>query len=725
MIVLYINLFISSIMAIDLINNKEQIISKKLIHGIPQNDTWKVEGFYEYYIDISNYELNEENIFEIYSNHTNIDSIDIKLYLLLTNVKDEALIKNGTIKPNTKKDKYIIKSLNIMKDTILDKTYFFLPFKKMDSSQNYFIILVQNIFDVELQIFCYVSERIRNININQINTDKVEIYEKEIEARNDIRLYYKIDVSKINLIKNNFYLFLDKENTNIELEVNYFFDFSSLEVYYYNILILEKNNTNISEVFFGVKSKINYNHIILSIRIDDNAFYYIHDDKRKESKLYVENMKCNKEVFIIEDYYSNNLDIGYLLILEILYGNFNLKLYSSIKNLDFENYPKEEGIEITGKIAILKYSLFNVYILKCKTPTAFNFEIFSAFNTPANMKLGQKIKTVLVGKDNFNNGIIIDNYNFFDQYKIYTRIMDYNQLINRTLVILFHTQGQDKDVEIFEPEHEHSEAIYANSLGLTYFFFGSLDDICIEYYFTSNGLYTNIVEGRTTINRLSPNVALKIRVDAVFDYIVFKAQCEDNIEGKYELQLINIKDIEPETNIVMVGLPNIKMPYSKNIYLRFSNPYNKFDQMADIDSDDNYYYLLLSFEIGSTPIYIDIEYFLNEEIIILDPVVSKIILPRKEYKVYSLYDPRYKDKILFNIHKCNTQANYTLYNYFENYDNIIKEIEIINSHQIILLDNIFIVSKLTLYINTELNDTTNEQLLPAAYYNKGDILLNY
>ena len=321
--VLYINLFISSIMAIDLINNEEQIIPKKLIHGIPQNDTWKIEGFYEYYIDISNYELNEENIFEIYSKNTNIDSVDIKLYILLTDAKEETLIKNGTIKPNIKKDKYRIKSLNIMKDTILDKTYFFLPFKKTNSSQNYFIILVQNVLDEELQIFCYISERIKTININQVNPDKIEIYEKEIETRNDIRLYYKIDVSKINLIKNNVYFFIDKENTYIELEVNYFFDFSSLEVYNYNILILEKNNSNISEVFFGVKSKITNNHLILSIRIDDNAFYYINDNERKESKLYVENMKCNKEVFIIEDYYSNNLDIDYLLIATHIFLQFS------------------------------------------------------------------------------------------------------------------------------------------------------------------------------------------------------------------------------------------------------------------------------------------------------------------------------------------------------------------------------------------------------------------
>ena len=721
-------MFISSIIAIDLINNEEQIIPKKLIHGVPHNDTWKVEVFYEYYIDISNYELNEDNIFEIYSKNTNIDSIDIKLYLLLTDAKDETLIKSGTIKPNTKKDEYIIKSLNIRFDNVLNKTYFFLPFKKTASSQNYFIILVQNDFRKELQIFCYVSERIRSINISQINPDKVELYEKEIETRNDTRLYYKIDISKINLIKNNFIFFIDEEyNKDIKLEVKYYYDFSSLDEHnYYNIFILEKNTTNISEVFFGIKSKKNNNHIILSIRIDDNAYYYISDSERLETKLYVENMKCNKDVFIIEDYKSCNINGEYILTLDDLYGAFNLKMYGSIRNLDFENYPEEEGDEISDMIKILNNSLFFIYILKCKTPTAFNFEIFLPLNLPSRLKLGQKIKTDILESDDYYKDIHIDNSNYFDQYKINVKIMDYYPYENRSLFILFQEQGQYKEVMINEPnEEEHTEIIYAYNQGKTFFRLLALYDFYIEYYFTSNGLYTNIEEGRTVIDRLIPNAAFKIRKNGIFDYISFKAHCEDNIEGKYELQLINIKDMEHETNIVMVGLPNINMPYSKDIYLRFSNPYNKFDQMVDINSDDNYYYLLLSFQIGLSPIYIDIEYYLNEEIIILPPAKSKIISPMKEYKVYATDFPENKDQILFNIHKCNNQANYTLYNYFENSDNIIKEIQIVESHQIILLDNIYIVSKLTLYNSSELNNTTDKKLLPAAYYNKGDILLNY
>ena len=40
---------------------------KEIIDGVAQNETWEIGKLYEYYIDISNYESDEENIFEIYT----------------------------------------------------------------------------------------------------------------------------------------------------------------------------------------------------------------------------------------------------------------------------------------------------------------------------------------------------------------------------------------------------------------------------------------------------------------------------------------------------------------------------------------------------------------------------------------------------------------------------------------------------------------------------------
>ena len=156
---------------------------------------------------------------------------------------------------------------------------------------------------------------------------------------------------------------------------------------------------------------------------------------------------------------------------------------------------------------------------------------------------------------------------------------------------------------------------------------------------------------------------------------------------------------------------------------------DKFDQIADINNLDNYFYLLFTFYTkNSIPVYINIEYINNEQIIDLSPKKSKIILPQTEYEIIS-YNENYeiKDKVLFNINKCNNLVNYTFINYYENINNIIKETLIVDSHQEILIDNIYYKSKIVFYEESELkSDKINDSFIyPASYFNKGDISLNY
>ena len=171
-ILLYLIIYISS----KEINNNESIIPKELIHGKIQNASWEMGKFYEYYINISNYELNEENILEIYGINYEIYSSDILLYLSLVNVNDIELIKNGSIKPNIDKDIYPMVSQNQKFDFFLKESYLFIPFKKTSFSQNFLIILIENIYFDEFQTSVYIPKRIPTINIEQINSNNVEVY---------------------------------------------------------------------------------------------------------------------------------------------------------------------------------------------------------------------------------------------------------------------------------------------------------------------------------------------------------------------------------------------------------------------------------------------------------------------------------------------------------------------------------------------------------------------
>ena len=502
---------------------------------------------------------------------------------------------------------------------------------------------------------------------------------------------------------------------------------------YFNFYIIQKNYSNISEVIFGIKSKNNYNkekYVNLSIRIDDNLFYHIYSSERENIKIYLENLNCNKDIFIIEDYLQIDNSNLKSLIIDKLYGNYSLYNFISITDLNFENYEINNKTDISDYILPLS-GFLNIYILKCVTPSAFHFEIFTEFEAPKYIYLGQSIKTFFTPSEYYYGYIHLGYLNESHKYKVKVRIMDYIPNINRTLYCLFHNQNYDYKVEINEPYNVYNEIYYADYTDYWFPHFGIKTnyDIYVEYYFTSNQLFKNIAEGRIKIDTFPSNSALKIRKDIFFDYIFVEVKSEEEIVGLFELKLINNRDIEEESNTLMVGLPNVWMPYSNNFNLTFSNPYSKFDQIADINNLDNYFYLLFTFYTkNSIPVYINIEYINNEQIIDLSPKKSKIILPQTEYEIIS-YNENYeiKDKVLFNINKCNNLVNYTFINYYENINNIIKETLIVDSHQEILIDNIYYKSKIVFYEESELkSDKINDSFIyPASYFNKGDISLNY
>ena len=200
-IILLLYLIINILSAI--INNNSEIIPEEIKHGLVNNDVWKKGKYYKYYLDISNYKLNEENIFEIYGVDISIDYNYINLYLLFTDTNEVDLIKNGSIKPDIQKDIYRLNIMNNQYDSLTSENYLFIPFKKVSSSYNFFVILIENVINEEIKASFYVPNRIPSINIELTNPNITEIYSKEIEVRDNMRLYYKINLRKIDLVKNN------------------------------------------------------------------------------------------------------------------------------------------------------------------------------------------------------------------------------------------------------------------------------------------------------------------------------------------------------------------------------------------------------------------------------------------------------------------------------------------------------------------------------------------
>jgi hypothetical protein len=417
------------------------------------------------------------------------------------------------------------------------------------------------------------------------------------------------------------------------------------------------------------------------------------------------------------------------LIVNRFYGNFSLKYYNSIKNLNFEEYETKENeieIEITNKIEIIEESL-DIFILTCKTPSSFTFEFFSDGATDI-LSEGEQFKTYLYPNTIFyyiNLKISNENYN---KYLFYLAIFDIKN--DTSLNYIFDSDNYKNPIKLEYPNLEISEIIYNDHTDKIQIKLSTDSGAFIYYYLTSNRLFYNIVEGETLIeDKNKSNLAIKIKKDYNFDYITFEAESEYEYEKmnlNYELKIINLENIE--YNRIFAPFPEInKKSESNKINFQISNPYNKFDSSIE-DDNKHYFYLLINFtNINKYPIYVNVKYIYNKNITPLNQNEYEIIKPGNEYEISGDKNYLLKNKIYFNINKCDYSKNYSFTNYYENTKNIIIQNNIINNREKYLTDNLYSNSK---FIIKEKRNDSNEYkedkfFYPANYYNKGDIYLNY
>ena len=714
--IIVLTLLINIIIIINGENCLNNIIPKKIEHGILHIDNWLGNDCHEYYINITDYNLYEENIFEI-STTKEIDIIrQGQIYTLLTNLTIDEITNNSIIP----KDLYEKKDNSYKIDPLTGDTYFFMPFQKTSPDQKYFIILISP-FQSSYEIVYYsISKRIPIIKIKQ-DEDNKNTFSHILNSNNETHLYYKFELDKsLNLTKNNLFVFIDDISKSI-----FFTNLSSLISYNSKMFVIEKNKSdNISEFFVGIKNREN-KKINITINLYENDFYYLNGKDRLNQKIYFERLNCNNKYYIIENYFNSNENLKKYLIVNRFYGSFSLKYYNSIKNINFGDYETtENGTEIFNEIEVIEESL-NIFILTCKTPSAFTFEFFSD-NEKSNLLEGEQIKTYLPPETNIykiNLELLNQNSN---KYLFYLSIIDANN--ETSLNYIFDSYRLKNQTKLEDPKLNISEIIYNDIQDDIQIRLSTDSGAFIYYYLTSNRLFFNIVEGETIIeDKNKSNLALKIKKDYNFDYITYEAESEyEKMELNYELKIINVENIE--YNRVFAPLPEINEKSDSNkIYFQVSNPYNKFDSSIE-DDYKNYFYLLISFpNIYKYPIYVNVKYAYNKNIIILKQNEHELIKTGNEYEIYGDKNYLLKDKMFFNINKCDNSKNYSFTNYYENIKNIIIRNNIINNREKYITDNLYSNSK---FIISEESDDNNDcqednNLYPANYYNKGDIYLNY
>ena len=659
------------------LSTKEQYNIEKLDEFSIIKPTWNIKDKYIYYLDIDKYNLDDENTIQIINEDAsavnNLSMFELNENFIIDNNSDINETKEKAIKKNIK---FRLKP---------KKYYYEILMTKKKENQKYYVLLIEttrllkNNSDFELTVSC----RIPKINIQESDISESKYFSQTYEMDARIEKFIKFNISNIPLEKHNLILFvLDQGVSSF-----YINNLSGSNKRTTSLYIFKKNSTQENNyiIYLSLLGQVNKTNVISEIFYTDIIPMYGDYD------LYY------------FDFYSNNI--------------------TNIFNTEYNETQKINGtIPVNSDLCGMK--------LTCKNPTFIRIKYLQK-NINLNISEGKEITVTLDSKLHKNNFIFLNDLN--KEYKYY---MGFYQLPdNGTYKASFKANKNFQpniyyntyfEVETKSNRIEQFYKLYCTKEKDTFQYSIEkwYDTINLKIFLISNQYYKNILEGVTKINSNEKNIAFRISKDIPFDYFTFKAYTT-NITYlfaiNYEIKIVESKYIEKDK--VMQGINAFKYFQQKEVNMRFSNPYNKFNSRI---KKDDFVYLLVEFAMRDShfPIFIDIRYIYNDNIISINQTIPQIITEKNEYKIYGNKDNEKVENILININKCNNLSNYTIKTYYENEQNLVFEEEIINQRTILFHKNLFNDTKLIIYSNNTEN-IDNKKYQQESYYINGDIYMNY
>ena len=691
---------------------------------------WSINEKYIYYINIQDYNITDENVLQILSNDKKVlDNLIVTEIdeSLINNINNDNINKEDIIEIKDLKEKFTIKRRLTTK-----QFYYEIPFKKISEKQKNFVILVEPKLEYnKTEVFLYVSCPIPNYYIHKEDIDNGNIITKTFYMDNKIEKFFKFNLINISLEKANliFYIY-DKQVSSF-----YMNNISSIDTRA-KIFIIEKNTTNELNhiIYVALIGEANYAKIQITLDYHDIKYHY--GTGRDIVSFYIEKLNCKNDFYFFENYFNYESNYITHLYATPIYGDYELVYYDNILGTNLnEIFKPNNKIQITEYIERISTN-FNILKLSCKKPTLIKLKYMKENETRDNITEGKEITTYMFHNEYKDIRIITDSSEKI--YLLYFELFGKTKLYNTTDVVFFlgrfnkkyiHLANKNtlirlnKSIDIY-----HEDSIEENIFGLQ-----TYGKVYLKVYLISNLYYKNIIEGVTKINSETKAIAFKLRRDIIFDYFIVKIYSHNKsnlISLDYELKIVDPTDIDNNNN-VMLAINKVPYYNQKEIILKFSNPYNKFNSSI---KEGNFLYFLASLIIREDnvyPIYIDIRYYYNDNIVIVENSLSQILLNEKEYRIFGDRNYDYKNKTLINLNKCNLNKNYYIKSYYENDKNIIDEKYITEKRTILLKDNIYQNIKFKIYSNDSLNqsiynnNSNSNSILRASYYQNGDLYMNY
>ena len=701
---------------------KQHYNIKKLNIYSSLKDSWNINEKYIYYTDINTYKLGEENVFQV---------LGEELYLM-NNITvseiDESIIfdsESEIIKKETYEKSFHIKLRHKPK-----RYYYEVLIKKVEKDQNYFVILIeprifQNNTEVDITISSIVQ--VNDISKNQISDGK--IFSNEFYMDTKIERFIKFNLNDISLENSNLILFVADKGVS-----NFYINNITSQVKRTRLYIIPKNTTQKADNIIYLSLLGPANKTKFSIMLDDHDISYLYVNNRLISTFYIEKLNCTKDLYIFEDYSGSEdsrLEKNYHLDINLFYGDYEMIYYENLgSNISNLFHPDNNTMEFINETYIKKISSeSNVLKLSCKKPTLLRLQYLEE-NGNLSLIEGQEKIVHLDRCESYyqifkGHKIITKDIN--KEYKFYFgfyKLKETEELIKTSINTDIRRTFSNYDItdkipsRFFDIYYDKDKPIKQFSVDV------QNDNTYYRLYLISNQFYKNVVEGITKINSNEKSIAFKIRKDIVFDYFVFKAysfNMSNLISINYDLKIVE-KD-QRENDKVLLGINPIQNFLKSEIYLRYSNPYDKFNSKI---KEDDFVYLLIAFLSPDSffPVYVDIRYYYNNSVITLEPSEAKVLKNNKAYKIFGGIKYNETEKLLLNINKCNVSKNYSIKTFYENENNLISIENIYKERTYLFHDNLFNNTKILFKNNNDSSSEENDSG-ELSYYKNGDLYMNY
>ena len=701
---------------------KQNYNIKKLNIYSSLKDSWNMNEKYIYYTDINTYKVGEENVFQV---------LGEELYLM-NNITvseiDESIIfdsESEIIKKETYEKSFHIKLRHKPK-----RYYYEVLIKKVEKDQNYFVILIeprifQNNTEVDITISSIVQ--VNDISKNQISDGK--IFSNEFYMDTKIERFIKFNLNDISLENSNLILFVADKGVS-----NFYINNITSQVKRTRLYIIPKNTTQKADNIIYLSLLGPANKTKFSIMLDDHDISYLYGNNRLISTFYIEKLNCTKDLYIFEDYSGSEdsrLEKNYHLDINLFYGDYEMIYYENLgSNISNLFHPDNNTMEFINETYIKKISSeSNVLKLSCKKPTLLRLQYLEE-NGNLSLIEGQEKIVHLDRCESYyqiftGHKIITKDIN--KEYKFYFgfyKLKETEELIKTSINTDIRRIFSNYDItdkipsRFFDIYYDKDKPIKQFSVDV------QNDNTYYRLYLISNQFYKNVVEGITKINSNEKSIAFKIRKDIVFDYFVFKAYSFNKsnlISINYDLKIVE-KD-QRENDKVLLGINPIQNFLKSEIYLRYSNPYDKFNSKI---KEDDFVYLLIAFLSPDSffPVYVDIRYYYNNSVITLEPSEAKVLKNNKAYKIFGGIKYNETEKLLLNINKCNVSKNYSIKTFYENENNLISIENIYKERTYLFHDNLFNNTKILFKNNNDSSSEENDSG-ELSYYKNGDLYMNY